>query len=212
MNARVRKWIDDVRLPLLAVFLLPVLPVLTARAGDELLKNTSFEEPEWQANDPEKIPSRWFSFSSTNKIPPQIYVSRDVAMEGLQSVRFQPQRVADAYQGLGQAIRVEPLEMYRFAVHVYVDPDDRMRSSVRGQLSIEWINERDVEVERTWGPVWEWTLAPGEWRKIDMTAQAHADAVGAVFVITHFDESAGRESGTFYIDEASVKMIPKAQP
>lgn len=209
MSTRVRTSMTHVGWTLLAAVLLPVGVV---RADDELLKNPGFEEPEWNEREPEKIPSRWFSFSSTNKTPPQIYVSRDVAKEDLQSVRFQPQRVADAYQGLGQAIRVEPLEMYQFSVYVYVDPDDRMRSSVRGQLSIEWINERDVEVERTWGPAWEWTLAPGEWRKIEMTAQAHADAVGAVFVITHFDESAGRESGTFYIDDASVKLIPKVQP
>lgn len=210
--------IESIRIPIRnhALYLLVavlILPCFSAMAEEQLLHNPTFDEPVLKSTDEDVIPKWWFTFSSLEEVAPKIFITRDFAKEEKQSVRFAPQRVAEAYQGLGQALAVEPKERYVFAAHVFIDPTNRMQDTVKGQMSIEWINEYDVEVERTWGPVWDWSATPGDWHKFEMTAQAHADAVGAVFVVTHFDAKDGREGGTFYVDDVSVmKWQPPAPP
>lgn len=190
------------------------LPILTARADDQLIRNPEFDEPVVREDAAEIIPKWWFTFSSLQQADPEILLTREPAMSGDQSVRFAPQRIADAYQGLGQAIEVAPDIFYQFSVHVQVAHEDRIRGTVKGQLSIEWIDKFDNEVKRTWGPVWTSSLLPGEWHKFEMTAQAPVDAVGAVFVVTHFDAEDGREGGTFHVDHASVTSLrlPEDEP
>ena len=175
-------------------------------AEEQLLLNPSFEEPGWQEGQPSQLPEEWFTFSSDDQY--RIRISRDVANEGDQSVRFTATGRANTFQGLSQTIDVREGNVYEFAVHVWLDREDERRGSLRGQLSVEWLNARGEEITRTWGPVWTDESSPGFWNEISLTGMAPHGAERGVFVITQFDTGDPERPGTFHVDDAGVWELP----
>lgn len=175
-------------------------------AEEQLLLNPGFEEPAWQEGQPSQLPEEWFTFSSDDQY--HIRISRDIAKEGDQSVRFTATGRADTFQGLSQTLDVREGSVYEFAVHVWLDREDERRGSLRGQLSVEWLNARGEEITRTWGPVWTDESSLGFWNEISLTGMAPGGAEQGVFVITQFDTGDPERPGTFHVDDAGVWELP----
>ncbi len=181
-------------------------PVGAAHAEEQLLENRYFAAPALEAGQRNVMPEDWMTFSSDNQV--QIHLTRDRAKEGEQSVRFAASGTANTFQGMSQVAAVEAGSSYEFAVHVYLAREEEDRGSLRGQLSVEWLNAQDEEVARSWGPVWTDEDSPGFWQEFSLTAEAPEGAVNGRFVITQFDTGDAERPGIFHVDDAGVWELP----
>ncbi len=188
-----------------------VLASIPLQAGEEeqdpssqLLVNPSFELPAADRNAaPGGLAPESWMVQSSGRTAPHMELTALTAHEGRQSCRIATVGKKDGSQSLLQAVPVTPGATYQFRVWVMNDPDDPLRGSARGQLCIEWRNERGEEIERVLGPDWGVQMPANVWQRYETTAVAPRDATGAHFAVEEHDgpDAAG---GAFYLDEASV--------
>lgn len=171
----------------------------------ELLQNASFEEPAIQPGYSLHKPMQWQIFSSQAG-KNGFGMSTELVQDGKQALHVAAQDVRGAFQGIVQTLAVQEGRTYEFSVYVHNDPEKPLTGSVRAQMSIEWKNERDEEVRRTWGPEWNRRLPRHRWEHFSVQARAPRDAVTAIFAVTQFDEQRSEEGGAFYMDGASVQI------
>lgn len=174
-----------------------------ALAGGNLLLNDGFESPSAGASkESDTDAANWTVFSSVNGSE-KVGLSA-VARTGKQAARVTAQGVVDSYQGLFQAISVTPGTSYHFSLFVRNDKSHPLKGTARGQVSIEWKDAHDAEIERAWGPTWGVSLSSTDWVRFDMTVKAPANAAKAHFVVTQFDGKDADSGGSFLLDDATV--------
>lgn len=203
MNTGETRMSDKFMLIAMGLCIFVLAPVTNVSAQGQLIENPGFEEPAVVGGEMDVVPDNWITFSLTEDIG--IGISREFKRVGAQSVMFSS---TNSVQGLVQLLNVDAGRNYEFVAHVFIDPEHGIGMAGRGQLSIEWKNERDEEVARSWGPDWGHLLPAGVWHAFSMTATAPEDATSAAFVITQFGSQDAADLGIFYVDEAAVWDLP----
>ena len=192
----------------IACALSAVLVFAGVSQAEDKLVNADFEAPTIKADLQSATigPDGWTVFSSTggNKIT----MTSKQALSGKQSVRFEAQESKDSYQGIYQVISVTSGQRYEFRVQARNDVDAPLKSSTRGQISIEWKNADGNEIDRVWGPDWGGSLPADQWKKFEVSGIAPAGAVKAHFVVTQHDGAESGAAGAFMIDSAAVSIGP----
>jgi hypothetical protein len=168
----------------------------SAWADDNLVKNGDFEKKQGRS-----LPQFWSAFS-TDKNRWYGTISREDASKGSSSLVFLNTETRPEYQGIYQEVRVRPGQQFEFSVYVANNPDQPLRGSSRGQLSIEWFDAQKKEIARDWSQSWGAHVSGEKWVKFSMGGTAPPKAVQGHFVITLFSE--GETSGGFLVDDVSV--------
>ncbi len=173
------------------------------------LTNPGFETPSIstgakEGDDAEK----WFYFSSTPDRNGGISDARKKS--GAQSAFLQAQQQIDAYQGLAQRFSAKPQTHYTFSVYVLKDPENSLTGGSFGQISIEWQDDKGVEITRVYGSTWNSQLSSSRWEKFTIEADTPDNVAMGVVVISFFAKDANG-FGKFFIDDTdlSSKAITK---
>lgn len=177
---------------LFAVVFLAV-PVV-ASAAQNLLPNSSFEEPKGITGDD---PMGWWSWNADYN-----GITTDAKRTGKQAIYFTSYPNPDDHGGISYSYaNVKPGKNYTFSCYVINSKTDPMNGGAYGQLSIEW-RKGDEEIDRAWGPAFGEELSRSGWKLMTMTATAPAEADSCNFVIQFFNREG---QGGYYADDATVE-------
>jgi hypothetical protein len=128
-------------------------------------------------------------------------LTTDAKRTGEQSAYLTAETKPDTHSGVLYRFRgVKPGTEYVFSCYVLNSSKDPITGGAYGQLSIEWL-KNEKEIDRTWGVVWGPDTSASEWKLVEMTAKAPADADACNFAIQLFRKDG---SGTFYADDVVV--------
>ena len=165
-----------------------------AVAQQNLVPNSSFEELKGFTND---NPAGWWSWNSDYN-----GLTAEAKRTGDQAVYVSAEPKAESHSGILYRYReVKPGKTYVFSCYVLNSTKDPIKGGAYGQLSIEWL-KNEKEIDRTWGITWGPDLSTTEWRNVEMTAIAPAEADACNFVIQFFRKDG---SGTYYADDTVVE-------
>ena len=180
--------------------------VLPKAALEELLSNPGFETPVLPAGGWAVIrQAGWQTFTSGTAELMTLWAG--AAHSGNQAVRFVSHGIPNFYQGLSQAVPVTPGETYQFSVYVKNASTHPLKSSVIGQLSIEWHDAGDNEIGRLWSPAWDAALPATEWTKFEVAGAAPPTCAKAQCVIVEKGQAQPVAGGVFLVDDASFVKV-----
>ena len=183
--------------------------VLSKVASEELLTNSSFEDPAVAdvgiLNRAFPRPTGWQMFTSGTAELMTLAVGP--AHSGNQAVKFVSHGVPDFYQGFNQAVSVNPGETYQFSVYAKGDAAHPLKNTITGQLSIEWHGAGDEEIGRLWSPAWDATLPATEWTKFEVAGAAPPACAKAHCVIVEKGHAQPVAGGVFFVDDASFVKV-----
>ncbi|MFA5336423.1 MAG: carbohydrate binding domain-containing protein [Candidatus Omnitrophota bacterium] len=159
-----------------------------------IVPNASFEE--LKGFDGEN-PAGWWSWNSDYN-----GLTAEAKRTGDQSVYISAEANAETHSGILYRYRnVVPGKTYIFSCYVLNSAGNPMTGGSYGQLSIEWL-KNEKEIERTWGVTWGPDASMTDWKQVEMTAVAPADADACNFVIQFFRKDG---SGGYYADDIMVE-------
>lgn len=173
-----------------------IILILSGSAYGEgnVVPNASFEE--LKGFDGEN-PAGWWSWNSEHN-----GLTTAASRTGEQAVLISAEANNETHSGVLYRYRnVVPGKIYDFSCYVKNSTTDPITGGAYGQLSIEWL-KNEKETERTWGATWGPDVSDTEWKKVEMTAIAPADADACNFVIQFFRKDG---SGGFYADDVMVE-------
>lgn len=189
----------------LAVFLV-VLACHVAQ-GEISMANGGFESPDIMKGAAQgTTPDNWFVFASVGT--PSVGVTDSRRRDGSQSLKFQAPQSTNAFAGIAQSFDAIGENHYVFSIYVMSDPTDPLVGSSFGQVSIEWKNSSGAEISRTYGPTWNFELPSTRWERFLVEADAPADAVSGVAVVTFLTQDVNGR-GTFFVDGCELAGQPK---
>lgn len=192
----------------LVVFLLALVSGASMRAADNVLANPGFESPSVGASDESGAdPASWTVFSSVEGTE-KVGLSTAVVRSGKQAARFTSQGVVASYQGLFQSVPVSSGRNYTLVVYVRNDKTNPLKGPAMGQLSIEWLDAHNKEIDRAWGPTWGVKMASSHWGKFEMTSPAPPHTSQARLVILQFDGKTEGGGGSYLVDDVALTEQP----
>jgi hypothetical protein len=193
---------------------LPVIALITVlatsntmAAGKAQLLNGGFEDPSIiGGGEIGDTPKEWYHFTSGQGSHPG--VSQQKRRDGLQSCLLSCQETVDGYTGIAQKFPAVAGRRYQFSAYALNNVTDSVVGESFGQVSLEWLDETGEEIERMFGPTWNFQLSPLSWQRFEVDAVAPDGAFEGIAVVTFYGRD-GAGEGSFFIDDA--KLVEKSK-
>ena len=172
------------------------------QAAQSTLQNAGFESPDISKGAEQlATPENWFHFSSTPERKAGVSDARK--RSGSQSLCFKAQAPQDSFQGLAHKFSAVSGKPYSFTIHIMSDPADPLVGAAFGQVSFEWRDATGKELDRTYGPTWNFELSSTKWEKITVDADAPEGATEGSAVVTLFSKDC-KGMGSFFVDDTEL--------
>lgn len=171
---------------------------VTSHGGEALAPNPSFEKTVDEAKC--SWPAGWICAPRG----PNIAVVTNLVRTGGRAVRMSALGRKGAHQSVQIALPVKPGARYSFELYVRNDELDRLSDGSSGVLTVEYFDERDIEVGRASSETWDSNLSRLRWTRVEVEkVKAPKNAINAKFVI-HFCELERPGRGSFMIDDVAI--------